>query len=421
MTRHNTLTAAILAALVILSIPTASRAAEDADAAAIRAMFARIDLEWTELPPLPPAPGQKEQLGVGGPYSGIHHEALIVAGGAKILNAPDWPKAEKVWCDNIFVLERTGVDHYKWYSDETFKLPRSLAYGVAVSTSEGLICIGGCDSKQCYSDVFLLKWDRQSKTIRTVQGLPPLPRPLAFMGGAMLDRTIYVVGGQESMTKEAATKKCWALDLSQRGSDAFKWQELPPWPGLPRIVPIVATQSDGTTDCLYVISGRNVAPDQDADLLSDVYRYNPTTGNWKRLTDVAPDGQPPRCVNAGTAIGWGANHILVFGGASGEMFLPLTTAVRRMLKARAEGDTKTEEEVTKVFCEILDNHPGFSRDILAYHTIADTWAKVGTFPAASHVTSSAIRWDNSIVIPSGEIRPAVRTPRIWMANPAKRQ
>jgi len=75
-------------------------------------------LEWTELPPLPPPPGQEAHRGVGASYSGVHQDALIVAGGTKVLNAPPWPSAEKVWCDDIFVSERTGDGQYKWYSDE---------------------------------------------------------------------------------------------------------------------------------------------------------------------------------------------------------------------------------------------------------------------------------------------------------------
>lgn len=39
-------------------------------------------LEWDELSALPSASGQKEALGVAGPFAGISNDALIVAGGA---------------------------------------------------------------------------------------------------------------------------------------------------------------------------------------------------------------------------------------------------------------------------------------------------------------------------------------------------
>jgi len=59
----------------------------------------------------------------------------------------------------------------------------------------------------------------------------------------------------------------------------------------------------------------------------------------------------------------------------------------------------------------MDDHPGFSRDVLGYNLITDAWAKIGTLPAG-HVTATAVRWGDRIVIPSGEIRPGTRSPGI---------
>ncbi|HRE82055.1 MAG TPA: hypothetical protein PLN52_13445, partial [Opitutaceae bacterium] len=39
-------------------------------------------LIWDELPALPPAPGQPRQIGVAGPFAGVHNHVLIVAGGS---------------------------------------------------------------------------------------------------------------------------------------------------------------------------------------------------------------------------------------------------------------------------------------------------------------------------------------------------
>ncbi|MCH1439051.1 MAG: sodium:solute symporter, partial [Rubripirellula sp.] len=48
----------------------------------------------------------------------------------------------------------------------------------------------------------------------------------------------------------------------------------------------------------------------------------------------------------------------------------------------------------------------------AYHTITDTWVSAGKTPE-NQVTTIAVEWDNAIVIPSGEVRPRVRTPNVW--------
>jgi len=58
-------------------------------------------LDWTELPELP------AELGVAGPFAGVSQDALIVAGGANFPNGVPWDGGEKVWYDDIYVLDRT--------------------------------------------------------------------------------------------------------------------------------------------------------------------------------------------------------------------------------------------------------------------------------------------------------------------------
>ena len=67
--------------------------------------------------------------------------------------------------------------------------------------------------------------------------------------------------------------------------------------------------------------------------------------------------------------------------------------------------------------KLLDDHPGFSRDLLEYDPKTDAWTKAGEFPTGSHVTTTAVKWDGSIVVPSGEIRPGVRSPKVWRSLP----
>ena len=61
-------------------------------------------LEWQQLGSLP------DELGVAGPFAGVHNDALIIAGGANFPR-PVWQN-DKVWHDRIFVLARTG-DGYR--------------------------------------------------------------------------------------------------------------------------------------------------------------------------------------------------------------------------------------------------------------------------------------------------------------------
>ena len=331
-------------------------------------------IQWSELPDLPDA------LGVAGAFSGVSSGALIVAGGA---NFPEPlfkdgqvnPLAKKIWWDRIYVL--TAPDG-QWH--ESGKLPRTLAYGASVTTAEGVVCIGGSDAEKHYSDVFMLVW-ADGKIELT--DLPALPRPCANTAGALLGTTIYVAGGQESPDSKRAMKNFWALDLSH---DDPQWVELDPWPGPERILPVAAVQ-DGS---FFLFSGCRLVADEDGNVqreyLTDAYRFTPgdsgdIAGKWKRITDL-----PSPVVAAPTpAISAGQSHILVFGGDHGKY------AGRNL--------------------ELMERYPGFSTDILAYHTITDTWMKAGTLPAG-HVTTAAVEWNDTIVIPSGEVRPGTRSPKV---------
>jgi len=349
--------------LVILAAASVTARADDTQTQILR---------WQELPDLPNA------LGVAGAFAGVSGEALIVAGGA---NFPEPlfkdgqmnPAAKKVWWDEVYVLP---TPEGAW--QQPASLPRPLAYGASVSTPDGLVCIGGCDANESYADVFLLTWTN-GQIER--EALPALPKPCFNAAAALLGTTIYLAGGQESPEARQAMTTFRALDLSQ---DAPEWTELDLWPGPARILPVAAVQ-DGS---FFLFSGCELFTDENGNVkrnyLTDAYRFTPdsrTTEQWKKIADV-----PVPVTAAPTpAIPAGQTHILILGGDDG------TNADRTM--------------------ELADKHPGFSKDILAYHTITDTWTKAGSL-SAGHVTATTVKWRDTIVVPSGEIRPGTRSPKI---------
>ncbi len=380
-------------------------------------------LEWEQLPQLIPAQGNEIQPGLAGPYVGIHNNALIVAGGANFPEAPPWRGGKKVWWENIYVMK---LENNEWITNKSFVLPRPLAYGASISTEDGIVCIGGCDAEKCYDDVFIIKWNPETSSV-DIESLPSLPTPLAFMAAAKVGNTIYVAGGQENMHQAKPTRTFLSLDLSKKSDQiSFDWHELQPWPGSERILPVAAAQSDGNTDCFYLFSGRMPVAGKTTALLTDGYKYNPIRNQWTAIANVmgiSKDGGDGICVMAASCIATGSSHILVFGGANGGIFNELESLQRQvaMLKEKDKNKFKDQiEQIEKKRIDILENHPGFSRDILAYHTITDTWTKFGNLPEGSQVTTTAVRWNDSIIIPSGEIRPGVRTPKIWKGIPKTR-
>ena len=422
-------------------------------------------LKWTALPAVPAASGKTVQPGLAGVFAGVHNGVMILAGGA---NFPDgWPRdadgeiTPKVYHRDIYVLTKAD-DDYVWRRAEV-RLEHGYSYGVSIPTDDGLVCIGGEWKEPFVTDpvsgksvqphhlsnkVFVLKWDDQAKRVeitdklvgddddaKAVLPLPPLPKPCAYIAGGMIGNEIYIAGGNCGGRLEA-TKNFWRLDLSKKTDrEAFTWKSLPPWPGPPRWKAVAAVQSDGEFDCFYLFSGTGPRGLR----LIDAWRFNPKVYErrgggdipfvseslpprkqvWRRLANVGAGAPGERCVAAAVAGAFGVNHILVVGGSDGEFYQrpEYRELAAAIADAKASGEADELARLEARMEQLMVTHPGFRRDVLAYHTITDTWVEAGQFPTDSHVTTTAVRWGDDLVIPGGEVRPGVRSANVWKASP----
>ncbi len=97
-------------------------------------------------------------------------------------------------------------------------------------------------------------------------------------------------------------------------------------------------------------------------------RFSTQLGDAQANLDVNEifRGQP-RPAGAAPAIDVGQSHVLLFSGATGR-YITLD----------------------------IDQRPLFPREVLAYHTITDTWTLAGNMPAGV-VTTGVVKWANSSV------------------------
>lgn len=342
---------------------------------------------WEEIAPLPEAPGSDIQHGLAGAYIGTLGDKLFLAGGANFPYKTPWDGGRKVWWDDIYVLSRDDENQWQWTTRQQWRLPRPMAYGATIANENSLILIGGCDANRAYSDVWQMTYDPDEQKIQ-YEMLPPLPVPLAFFGATLLNGKIYVAGGQEEMTGATSTHHFFVLNLNQLAGNQEGWESLSTWPGPSRVLPVVVSQAAGDEAFVYLFSGRAV--DSTGLIpLTDGYRYNPSTRIWDDLGDILPNDGKPRCVMGAAAITTGARHIMVLGGDRGDqLHLPSP-----------------------------QSHTGFSREILTYHTTTNTWAISGYFPGDCPVTTAVAKLGEDYIIPSGEIRPGIRTDKVFRASP----
>ena len=333
--------------------------------------FARADgaLDWRQAAPLPDA------LGLAMPFAGISANQLIVAGGANFPNGMPWDGGKKVWHDAVYVLN-TRVGQWR----PAGQLPRPLAYGVSLSTPDGLLCAGGSDSERHFADVFMISLVGEDLRI---QPMPALPVPLANAAGALAGTKVFLCGGSEAPGEMDASNRLFTLDLA---ASQPEWRELEPCPGRPRFL-AAAGAIDGSFHLIGGVGLKSAGDRPAREYLADHWRYRPGEG-WQRLADLPR----PIAAAATPAPAMGQAHLLIIGGDDGSHF----------------GHQPPQA------------HPGFGREVLAYHTITNTWAPLGQLPFAQ-VTVPSVQWGNAIIIPSGEIRPGVRSPAVWIGQPQRQR
>lgn len=302
-------------------------------------------------------PSIPDPVGFAGSFAGVSNGTLLVAGGA---NFPDggtpWTGSKKVWHQHIFALEKPGGE---WKTAGI--LPHALGYGATVSWKDACILIGGSSEQGHHAEVWMLKYidGRIACT-----ALPSLPKPIANTSGVLIGDVIYVAGGTETPDALQTEKNCWALDLA---AEHKTWKVIPPWPGPSRMLAVTGTLNGN----FYLFSGAELE-NGGRNYLRDAYEYSPEHG-WKKLADLP---------NATVAAPSPAFGLMIFGGDDGA-----ATAQR-------------------------EQHPGFSRQILNYHTHTDTWSVRGELPAAPPVTTTLTVWNGNVVIPGGEVKPAIRTTKV---------
>lgn len=323
------------------------------------------ELAWDRLPPLP------DPIGVAGAFAGLTQGNLLVAGGAHFPNRPPWEGGTKVWRDTVHLLTPARTNS-AWTSAPPLPSPR--AYGVSLTLPDGVLCIGGGDAHAHVTDTFLL---RQRTPDAPLESVPraPLPIPLAFMAGALAGSTALIVGGTEAPGELTASARVFALDTTQ---PTATWQELPRLPGEPRLLPIAATHHGA----FYVFGGcalRRIGESIRRVYLDDAWRWTASSG-WTALPrmprPVAAAPSPTPALDSG--------HLLILGGDDGSLagHPPAT-------------------------------HPGFQGRLLAYHPQGQRWEDWGTLPDAQVTTPAVpITQPHSWILPSGELRPGVRTPEI---------
>lgn len=324
-------------------------------------------LKLISLPPLP------DPEGFAGGYLGVTGDHLLFAGGANFPGKKPWEGGTKVWSAKIFALPLSALQ--KVGSQDVWRpigdLPAPLGYGVSATWNHELILAGGSSADGHTSQVIALQFVAGKLQQRS---LPTLPEPLANHCGALIGDSLYVFGGQKTPTA-LATSGGWMLRLADSNP---RWTPLPAFPGPSRILAAAAVVQQQ----LWIAGGALLTENSNQGIerryLSDVWKLDAVRG-WVSLPPL-----PFPSVAAPSPFAQIDNQPLMLGGDNG---------------------TQVGHDPTK--------HRGFSQMTQRFLIAENRWEPGPDFPPAV-VTAPTARTPFGTVIASGEVRPGIRSPAVWL-------
>lgn len=339
---------------------------------------------YASLAPLP--------VDVSAPFAGTLGGQIVVAGGC---NFPDTPAAQggaKKYYDKIY---RYDTRHGRWQT--VGRLPRPLAYGVSVTTPEGIVCVGGTDGTASRAEAFLMK---STGGVISTTPLPPLPVVLDNMAGAYHAGILYIVGGTSDGRGSNAV---WSLDL-QAAPHARGWKALPDYPGSPRVQPVCVVQTGSLGANLYLMGGFSPRTEQAEGFAhTDGLVLSLATGRWTKTASIKPAGTDSlRTLVGASGVASGCAHIVFMGGVNRDVFNAAINPPAGLTAAE-------RDSLNRAYLSHSAAWYRFADELLIYHTITDTWVTESRSPLLARSGAAVVAQDGKWVVVGGETKPGIRS------------
>ena len=317
--------------------------------------------------------------GVSALYAGVLDGQLVMAGGCNFPHTPVADEGKKVFYDGIYTANLSDKVTLEW--KQVGLLPKASAYGVTIPVGDRLICVGGNTAERSLSDVFQLALKDGMVQMDT---LPSLPATIDNMAGALLENTIYIVGGN---VNGVPSSNVYSLNLSDL---AEGWKEEVAVPGNPRVQPVCAAQGGK----LYVWCGFSTAGEgREATLSVDGYAYNPIAKEWKQVATPVDEAGTPVSLGGGVALPMGEDAVFCAGGVNKDIFLQAL-----------QGIHKGKEYLTRPV-----EWYQFNRKLLKYDVNEDKWTCLGDYEQGARAGAAMVSDGSSYYIINGELKPGIRT------------
>lgn len=362
-----------------------------------------ISIEWENIASLKNSDGSLS-LGFAGAINALDDDALIIAGGANFPDKMPWEGGKKHYSDEIHILQKIG-DKYEWNKKFNAKLPSPIAYCGNTATPKGIVYAGGENDNGLSKRAFLLNFSSQNNQL-DFKELPELPHALTNIFLTSIGNKIYALGGDGPVY---SSKEFLSIDLDKLENGWVKLAELP----IPLANSVLVVQDGPDGQNIYAIGGRSKDPSGISKLNNTLLIYNLKSNTWAYGAPIS-DGKNLTNFSAGTATALSKHFLLISGGDNGLTFNKIENYLSQIAQAKSQEE---KEALIAKKNDLVINHNGFDRRLLVYDTLANIWFQIGELPFPAHVTSTATKWGENIILSSGEIKPGIRTPQIMLGRP----
>jgi N-acetylneuraminate epimerase len=255
------------------------------------------------------------QKGVSAAYAAISHDKLLVAGGCNFPDKLGFEGGVKVYYDDIVMMDTTILD--KW--THVGKLPKPAAYGVSIRLSSNeTLWIGGNTGNESLKNVYSVSLQRSGEP--KLDSLPFLPATMDNFAGCAIENSIFVGGGN---VNDKPSNDFYSIDIK---NDSI-WKKLPPFPGIPRVQPVMAGIKNAERNYVYLLGGFFGGDEFHLpEMAKDVYRYCVEDSTWEKVGEqIDPDTQKPFSLAGAVAMPLQNRYILCMGGVNYDIFLNAIT------------------------------------------------------------------------------------------------
>lgn len=339
-------------------------------------------ITWEVGGHLPAQKGYEKNIGTAGVlYGSLEGKYIVVGGGANFPIKPVAQGGPKFLYSDVYVLtenngEVTVVEHTN--------LPHEIGYGASVTTPTGIYYIGGAANAEQDNDIWFLSMKDGKLDMKKVGDLP-----FTFQNGGAVEKDgkLYVHTGKQA---GQASNKFYSYDLTTQ-----EVKELAPVPGETRTQSV----SQLLNGELYVFGGGN------SKAFVDGYKYNFETNTWTEVAPVVINGKEVSVLGA-NSVKLNESEMMVIGGFEKQLWNDANYYL---------GNLKGEE-LANYKAGYFGADPyefGWNRDVLVYNADTNTWKTIGEIPFDAPCGEGLVLLGNKIFSINGEIKPGIRTDRVF--------